>query len=77
MNYNEEMAILFEELDLCYKLDRIKEKDKATVDDYIDIENKLRLREEDNKKFNSENKESTKCLSLSSDRRRKWKLKKQ
>ena len=77
MNYNEEMAILFDDLNVDYKLEKIKEEDKATTEDYINIENNLRLREEDNKKFNSSGKESTLCLSLNSDRRRKWKLKKQ
>lgn len=77
MNYNEEMALLFDELGLCYKLEKIKEEDSAKSDDYIAMENNLRLREEDNKKYNSENKKTAVCLSLSSDRRRKWKLKKQ
>lgn len=77
MNYNEEMAILFDDLDLDYKLEQIKEEAKAKPEDYIAIENNLRLREEDNKKYNSENKKSAVCLSLSSDRRRKWKSKKQ
>lgn len=76
MNYNEEIALLFDELGLCYKLDEIKKEDRAKPEDYTAIDNNLRLREEDNKKYNSENKTSSLCLSLGLDRRSKWKLKK-
>lgn len=73
MNYNEEMAKLFDSLNICYKLTTMKEEDKAKTEDYTAIENNLRLREEDNKKYNSENKKSSVCLSLGLDRVRKWK----
>ena len=72
MNYNEEMAKLFDSLNICYKLTTMKE-DKAKTEDYTAIENNLRLKEEDNKKYNSENKKSSVCLSLGLDRVRKWK----
>ena len=78
MNYNEEMAVVFDSLGLGYKLDEIKEEDKAKPEDYINIENKLILKEEENRhKFNSLGKESLPCLSLGLDRRKKWKSKKQ
>lgn len=62
MNYNEEMAKLFNKLGLEYKLEEIK--DKASKQDYNNIENKLIIKDAQRTIYNEIPKESMPCLTL-------------
>ena len=62
MNYNEEMAKLFNKLGLEYKLEEIK--DKASKQDYNNIENKLIIKDAQRTIYNEIPKESMPCLIL-------------
>ena len=67
MNYNEEMVKLFDKLGLEYKLEPIN--DKAKPEDFINIENKLFLKDVENNVLNKIPEESMPCLSLTLNKR--------
>lgn len=64
MNYNEEMAKLFNELGLEYDIEKIEEKDKAKAKDYIDLENRLLLKDFDKNVCYNKPKKPLLCLRL-------------
>ncbi len=73
MNYNEEMAQLFDELGLQgqFELVEIAEEDKATPADYLRLEERIRLRcDENENRFRSSECEQNylPCLLSSSNR---------